>query len=141
MKGLNRVQLLGYLGADAEIRFTQNGDPMAIVRVATTDRYRDQNGQLQSTTEWHRVILFGNLAKSLGELLKKGMPVFIEGKLRTRKWEDKNGNARYTTEIIARNVILLPSAKSNKSQGDNVEEVYVDELPPSEDDFFDIDEI
>ncbi len=104
---INKVILIGNLGADPEIRYTQSGTPVASFTVATTERWKDKDGQQQEQTEWHRIVAWRRLAEICGEYLNKGSRVYIEGKLQTRKWQDQNGNDRYTTEIVAREMKML----------------------------------
>lgn len=104
---INKVILIGNLGADPEMRFTQNGAPVATFTVATTEKWKGQDGQMQEQTEWHRVVAWKRLAEICGEYLAKGSRVYIEGKLQTRKWKDQNGADRYTTEIVAREMKML----------------------------------
>ncbi|WP_455289965.1 single-stranded DNA-binding protein [Cupriavidus necator] len=112
MASLNRVTLIGNLGADPEMRFMPSGDAVASVRVATTERYKDkQSGEYTEHTEWHRVAFFGKLATIASQYLRKGGSVFIEGRLRTRKWQDKGGNDRYATEIIGDHLQMLGGAR------------------------------
>ena len=107
-KGINKVILIGNLGADPEVRYTQSGDAIANLSIATSETWKDkQTGQTQERTEWHRVVMFGRLAEITGEYLSKGRQVYIEGSLRTRKWQDQNGQDRYTTEIVAREMQML----------------------------------
>lgn len=96
---LNKVMLIGRLGADPEIKYTQSGSPIANLRIATDESYTDRNGQRQEKTEWHTVIAFQRTAEICQQYLHKGSLVYIEGKLQTRKWQDKNGQDRYSTEI------------------------------------------
>ena len=107
---LNKVMIIGNLGKDPEIRYTQAGSSVASFNVATTERFKDKNGQQQDQTEWHRIVAWSRLAEICGEYLHKGSKVYIEGKLQTRKWTDKNGNEKYTTEIIAREMKMLDGA-------------------------------
>ena len=100
-EGLNRVMLLGNLGQDPELKVTQGGQAVLKLRLATTETYLDRNNTRQERTEWHRVALFGRLGEIAAEYLKKGSQVYIEGSLRTRKWQDKQGNERFSTEIVA----------------------------------------
>jgi len=101
MKGVNKVILVGTLGKDPDVRYTQNGNAVANLSVATSEQWTDkQSGERQEKTEWHRVSIFGKLAEIAGQYLKKGSQVYLEGKLQTRKWQDKNGNDQYTTEIV-----------------------------------------
>jgi single-strand DNA-binding protein len=104
---INKVILIGNLGADPEIRYTQNGTPVASFTMATTERRKGQDGQVQELTEWHKIIAWQRLAEICGEYLSKGSKVYIEGRLQTRKWKDQNGNDRYTTEIVAREMKML----------------------------------
>ncbi|MBF0125070.1 MAG: single-stranded DNA-binding protein [Magnetococcales bacterium] len=97
---LNKVQLIGNLGAEPEIRYTQAGKPMATLNVATSERWRDQQGNQQERTEWHRVVIFDKQAEIVQQYMHKGSKVYIEGQLRTRKWQDQAGQDRYTTEVV-----------------------------------------
>ncbi|MGC8520743.1 MAG: single-stranded DNA-binding protein [Steroidobacteraceae bacterium] len=107
-RGVNKVILIGNLGADPETRAMPSGSSVANLRIATTESWRDkQSGEQQERTEWHRVALFGRLAEVAGEYLRKGSQVYIEGSLRTRKWQDKQGNERYSTEIVANDMQML----------------------------------
>lgn len=107
-RGVNKVILVGNLGSDPEVRYTPNGDAVATINVATTESWKDkQTGEKQERTEWHRVVMFRRLGEIAGEYLKKGSQVYLEGKLQTRKWQDKSGNDRYTTEIVANDMQML----------------------------------
>ncbi len=107
-RGINKVILIGNLGADPETRAMPSGTTVANLRVATSESWRDkQTGEQQERTEWHRVALFGRLAEVAGEYLRKGSQVYIEGSLRTRKWQDKQGNDRYSTEIVGNDMQML----------------------------------
>jgi single-strand DNA-binding protein len=109
-RGLNKVMIIGNLGSDPEIKYMPSGDAAATLSVATTDSYKDkQSGEQVEKTEWHRVVAFGRLAEIMGEYLKKGSKVYVEGSLQTRKWQDKSGGERYTTEIKAREMQMLDS--------------------------------
>ncbi|PIX96334.1 MAG: single-stranded DNA-binding protein [Hydrogenophilales bacterium CG_4_10_14_3_um_filter_63_21] len=99
MASVNKVILIGNLGADPEMRYLPSGEAVANLRIATTDKYKDRNGDMQEATEWHRVSFFGKTAEICGQYLKKGGQVYVEGSIRTRKWQDKEGQDRYTTEI------------------------------------------
>lgn len=100
-RGINKVTLIGSLGQDPEVRHTPAGATVTTISVATSESWKDKNsGQEQSKTEWHRVVFFGKLAEIAGEYLKKGSQVYVEGKLQTRKWQDKQGQDRYTTEVV-----------------------------------------
>ncbi len=105
--GVNKVILVGNLGANPEVRFTQGGTSVANLRLATTERWTDKNGQKQESTEWHRVVLFGRQAEVAQQYLTKGRQVFIEGRIRTRQWQDQQGQKRYSTEIVCTNMQLL----------------------------------
>jgi len=107
-RGVNKVILIGNLGADPETRAMPSGTSVANLRIATSESWKDrQSGEQQERTEWHRVALFGRLAEVASEYLRKGSQVYIEGSLRTRKWQDKQGNERYTTEIVANDMQML----------------------------------
>ena len=112
MASVNKVILVGNLGKDPEVRYSANGDAIANITVATTDSWKDKSGDKQERTEWHRVSFFGKLAEIAGEYLKKGSQIYIEGRLQTRKWQDKEGQDRYTTEIIADRMQMLGSKLS-----------------------------
>jgi single-strand DNA-binding protein len=99
MASVNKVILIGNLGRDPEMRYMPSGDALANLRVATTDTWKDKEGNKQEATEWHTVVFFGKQAEICGQYLKKGSSVYVEGSLRTRKWQDKEGNDRYSTEI------------------------------------------
>ena len=108
MASVNRVILVGNLGADPETRYAPSGDAICNIRIATTDTWRDKaSGEKREATEWHRVVFFGKLAEIAGQYLKKGRPVYIEGRLQTRKWQDKEGRDQYTTEIRADQMQML----------------------------------
>ncbi len=109
MASINKVILIGNLGADPETRYLPSGDAVTNIRIATTDTWKDKSGEKQEHTEWHRIAFFGKLAEIAGEYLKKGSPVYIEGRIRTRKWQDKEGQDRYSTEIVADRMQLLGS--------------------------------
>ena len=112
---VNKVILIGNLGADPEVRYTQAGTAVATLRMATTERFKGKDGQVQEQTKWHRIVAWSRLAEICGEYLKKGSRVYIEGKIQTRKWTDQNGEEKYTTEIIAREMKML-SARSGAGQ-------------------------
>ena len=113
MAGINKVILIGRLGRDPEIRYTPGGAAVANFTMATSEEWRDkETGEKQERTEWHRVVAWRRLGEICGEYLKKGSQVYIEGRLQTRDWEDRDGNKRYTTEIIAQNMQMLDRAGS-----------------------------
>ena len=107
MAGVNKAIIVGNLGRDPEMRATQSGTQVANFTVATSRAYNDSNGQRQVETEWHRVVAFGRLAEICGQYLHKGKQVYIEGRLQTRSWEDQQGQKRYTTEVVARDMQML----------------------------------
>ena len=107
MGSVNKVILVGNLGRDAELRYTPGGAAVATLNLATTEVWNDKGGQRQEKTEWHRIVLWGKQAESLQEYLTKGKQIYVEGKLQTRKWKDKDGNDKYTTEVRGDRVVLL----------------------------------
>ncbi|HEX3378187.1 MAG TPA: single-stranded DNA-binding protein [Paraburkholderia sp.] len=108
MASVNKVILVGNLGADPEVRYLPSGDAVANIRLATTDRYKDKaSGEMKEATEWHRVAFFGRLAEIVSEYLKKGSSVYLEGRIRTRKWQAQDGTERYSTEIVAEQMQML----------------------------------
>ncbi len=106
-KSLNKVMLIGHLGKDPELRYTSNGIAVASFSMATNEAWKDQDGNLQERTEWHNIVAWRRLAEICGEYLKKGKRVYIEGKIQTRSYDDKNGVKRYTTEVVADDLIML----------------------------------
>lgn len=115
MASVNKVILVGNLGRDPEVKFTPNGDAVCNFSIATTDSWKDKHGQKQERTEWHNIVMYRKLAEIAGEYLKKGRPVYIEGRLQTRKWQTKEGDDRYTTEIIADSMQMLGSRDGGQS--------------------------
>jgi len=115
MPNLNKVMLIGHLGADPDVRYMPNGKPVANLRIATSEKWT-KDGEKQERTEWHSVVMFDRLGEIAGEYLRKGSQVYIEGKLQTRKWQDKDGKDRYTTEIIAQSMQML----GGRPQGERV---------------------
>ena len=122
MAGVNKVILVGNLGKDPEVRYLDNGVAVANFSLATTENYKNKQGERVSQTEWHNIVLWRGLAEIAEKWLKKGSSVYIEGKIRARKWEDKDGNTRYTTEILGDNMTML----GGKPITDNVEEVIIE---------------
>lgn len=120
-RGINKVIILGNLGNDPETRYMPNGNAVTNVSIATSESWKDkQSGQMQDRTEWHRVVFFNRLAEVAGEYLRKGSKVYVEGSLRTRKWQDQSGNDRYTTEIVASDMQMLDSrGEQGGGGGDN----------------------
>lgn len=121
-RGLNKVMLIGNLGADPEIRYTAAGAPVANVSVATAESWRDKDsGELREKTEWHRVVFFGKLAETVEKYVAKGSQLYIEGKIQTRKWQDKEGNDKYTTEVIGSEMRMLGRRGENMASSANNE--------------------
>jgi single-strand DNA-binding protein len=121
---LNKVTLIGRLGFDPEVRYLPSGDAITNIRLATNRRWKDRNtGERKEETEWHRVVFFASLAKIAGEYLKKGSQVYIEGRIRTNKWQGQDGQDRYTTEIIAEEMIMLDSRSGGTAN-------YTETAPP-----------
>ena len=118
MASVNKVILVGNLGRDPETRYMPDGGAITNVSIATTDKWKDKNGEMQEKTEWHRVAFFGKLAEIAGEYLKKGSQVYVEGRLQTRKWQDKDGQDKYTTEIVA-NVMQMLGSRSGGGERDS----------------------
>ena len=115
--GVNKAIILGNVGNDPELKYTASGNAIANISIATSESWKDkQTGQKQEKTEWHKVSAFGRLAEIIGEYVKKGSKVYIEGKIQTRKWQDKNGEDRYTTEIVANELQLLDSRSDTPAQ-------------------------
>ena len=143
MGSVNKVILVGNLGRDAELRYTPGGAPVATLSLATTEMWNDKAGQRQEKTEWHRVVLWGKTAESLNEYLMKGKQIYVEGKLQTREWTDKDGTKRYTTEIRGDRVVLLgggggggarqqpraAAAPADDHMGEPVSELSDDDIP------------
>ncbi len=126
---INKAILIGNLGADPEIRYTQSGTQVATFRIATTERWKGQDGQMQESTEWHRIVAFRRLAEICGEYLNKGSRVYIEGKIQTQKWQDQDGNDRYTTEILAREMKMLTPRGTSSGAGDSFGSTGQDSFP------------
>ena len=131
MAAINKVILIGHLGADPELRYTPNGTPVANFRIATTERWINKQGERMESTEWHRIVAWGKLGEFCGQYLNKGKQVYIEGRLRTRSWEDKDGKKQWTTEIIAQRLQLL--GKPEKSSTPPEELAAPEEVPSEED--------
>jgi len=118
MASVNKVILIGNLGRDPETRYTTGGDAITNLNIATSEQWKDKNGEKQEKTEWHRVVLFGRQAEIAGEYLKKGRSVYIEGRLQTRKYTDKDGVEKYSTEIVGDRMQLLGSREGSGGGGD-----------------------
>ncbi len=115
--GVNKVMLIGNLGRDPEIRYTQGGTAVVNLSLATTRRYRDRDGQNQEQTDWHRVVMFARLAEIAGEYLRKGQQIYIEGRLQTRQWQDNQSQTRYTTEVVANDMQMLGGGRGGGGGG------------------------
>ena len=131
MAGINKVILIGNLGRDPEVRYTPNGVAIANFSIATSEEWKDKDtGEKQERTEWHRIVAWRRLGEICGEYLHKGSQVYIEGRLQTREWEDRDGNKRYTTEVVAQNMQML-GKPSREGRAESQEERYPDEEPIS----------
>lgn len=117
MSSLNKAMIIGNLGQDPEVRYTQANTAVATLNIATSERYKDSNGEYQENTEWHRVVAWGRTAEICQQYLTKGSKVYIEGPIQTRQWEDKDGQKRYTTEIKALRMVMLDSKGGNAQGG------------------------
>jgi len=136
MASLNKVMLIGNLGKDPELRYTASGQAVAGFSLATSEKFKNRSGEFEERTEWHNIVAWGRLAEIAGEYLSKGKTVFVEGRLQTRKWQDKSGNDRYTTEVVCEKMQML-SPKGEKRGGDahsTGESVHYDEAPAFQDD-------
>lgn len=131
--GVNKVILIGNLGADPEVRFTPGGQAVANFRIATSDTWTDKNGQKQERTEWHRIVVWGKLAELCGEYLKKGRQCYVEGRLQTREWTDKENRKNYTTEVVALAVTFL-GPRPDDAQGEPSAPPQGSEPPPPDED-------
>ena len=131
MSTLNKAMIIGRLGQDPEVRTTQGGTRVATLSIATSEKWKDKNGQKQERTEWHRVVAWGRTAEIARDYLKKGSQVYIEGPIQTREWEDKDGQKRYTTEIKALQLTMLGGGggKSEPKREEPAAEIKDDDLP------------
>ncbi len=137
-RGINKVILVGNLGADPDSRYMPSGSAVTNIRVATTSSWKDkQSGEPQEHTEWHNVALFGRLGEVAAEYLRKGSQVYIEGRLRTRKWQDKQGNDRYSTEVIASEMQMLGGRGGSGAPSASAPPAVAEEGAPARDDFDD----
>ena len=128
MASVNKAFLLGNLGQNPEVQYTRNGTPVVNLSVATNRKYKDGEGKLKEEVEWHRVVVYGKAAEACKEYLSKGRAVHVEGRIRTRKWEDRDGNARYTTEIVSDRIQFV-GGNGNNAGAPPVD----DDLPPAKD--------
>ena len=133
MASLNKVMLIGNLGQDPEVRFTPAGQAVATFSIATSERWTDKAGQKQEKTEWHRIVVWGKTAENCKEYLSKGRPVFVEGRLQTREWTDKEGKKRYTTEVVASLVQFLGSAGERRAPSAAAGAGASEMMPPATD--------
>jgi len=136
-RGVNKVILIGNLGNDPETSYMQSGSAVTKLSVATSESWKDKDGNQQERTEWHRVVFFNRLAEVAGEYLSKGSKIYVEGQLRTNKWQDKDGNDRYTTEVIGREMQMLDSRGQGQSQQQSSPSVTEVSNTSSVDDFED----
>lgn len=127
---VNKVILLGRLGQDPELKYTPGGSAVCNFSLATTESWTDKQGQKQEKTEWHRVVVWGKLAELCNQYLAKGRQAFLEGRLQTRSWDDKDGNKRYTTEILASTVQFIGGPSANTNQNANVDQSYAQAPAP-----------
>ncbi len=122
-RGVNKAILLGNLGNDPEVRYTASGSAVANVSLATTEQWKDrESGEQQEKTEWHRIVFFGRLAEIVGEYLHKGSQIYVEGRLQTRKWQDREGNDKYTTEIVANEMQMLGGGRGGGGSNSNMDQ-------------------
>ena len=130
MAGVNKVILVGNLGKDPEVRYVDSGVAVANFSLATTESYKNKEGERVSQTEWHNIVLWRGLAEVAEKYLKKGASIYVEGKIRTRKWEDKDGNTRYSTEILGDNMTMLGSKSTSEDSGEDTSKLDTqDDLP------------
>jgi single-strand DNA-binding protein len=131
MASVNKVILVGNLGADPEVRYTPSGRAVATFNIATKEQWTGKDGEKTERTEWHKIVAWARLGEICGEYLRKGSQVYVEGRLQTRSWEDKEGNKRYTTEIVAQNMQMLGSAAGKGGMAKSTEERFPTEEPVS----------
>ena len=129
MKGINKVIIVGTLGNDPEVRYMKNGDAVANISIATSESWKDKSGEKVEKTEWHKAVLYRGLGDIAGKYLKKGSQVYIEGKIQTRKWQDKDGQDRYTTEIVAREMQMLGGKLQKTETSHQVSADFDDDCP------------
>ncbi|MFD3435222.1 single-stranded DNA-binding protein [Alteromonas macleodii] len=134
-KGLNKVQIIGNLGADPDLRYMPNGTPVCNISVATTESWKDKDGNLQERTEWHRMVSYRRLAEIIGQNLKKGSQAYFEGKLQTRKWQDERGEDRYVTEIVVEEMQMLDRKQAVPSQHDEPQQAAAQSPQPAPNDY------
>ena len=127
MSSVNKVILVGHLGRDAEVKYTANGAPVASFSLATSETWNDKAGERQERTEWHRIVLWGKTAEAIGDYLLKGRQIYVEGRLQTREWEDKDGEKKKTTEVRADKVVLLGSKPGQSDRTPRTGAGYADD--------------
>ena len=116
-QGLNKVMLIGNLGMDPELKYTQGGQAVLRIRLATTESYAKKGGEREERTEWHTVVVWGNRAEALSKILQKGKTIYVEGRIQSRSWDDKDGNKKYATDIVANDILLLGSGGRGGAEG------------------------
>ena len=130
-RGVNKAIIVGTLGQDPEVRYTANGSPVANISVATNENWKDRNtGEMQERTEWHRIVMFGRLAEIAQQYLKKGSQAYFEGRIQTRKWQDQQGNDRYSTEIVANEMQMLGGRGSGAPMDSGPSQSQSSSAPP-----------
>lgn len=131
-RGVNRVTIIGNLGQDPEVKYMPSGGAVTNISVATSESWKDkQTGQQQDRVEWHRIVFFNKLAEIAGEYLKKGSQVYVEGSLRTRKWQDQSGQDRFTTEIVGKEMQMLGGSRADQESQPNNNGGYIQNCPPA----------
>ena len=128
-RGLNKLMIIGHLGRDPEMRFTPSGRPVTTFSVATTRSWHSADGERHEETEWFNVVAWGSLAEICNQHLRKGQQVYVEGRLQTRRWDDSDGNKHYTTELVAKEMIILGERRESYSADDHDEQTEGEELP------------
>ena len=136
-KGVNKAIIVGNVGQDPDTKYTQDGKPIANLSIATSESWKDKQGQRQERTEWHRVVFYGKLAEIVDSYVKKGTKLYVEGSIHTRKWQDKDGQDRYTTEIKGREMQMLDSRDSAPAPQQPAQQPAPQNVPPSMDSFDD----
>lgn len=131
MNGVNKVIIVGTLGQDPEVKYMPNGNAVANLSVATNEKWKDQQGQPQERTEWHRMTIYGKLAEIVGEYLRKGSQAYFEGKLQTRKWQDQSGQDRYTTEIVVSNMQMIGGRQDGQRPAQHPQQVQQSQQRPA----------
>ena len=140
-RGLNKVMLIGNLGADPEIRYAASGTAIASLRLATNERRRNRDGEWEDVTEWHRVVLFGKQAEMCKDYLKKGSKIYLEGRIQTRSWDDQSGQKHYSTEIIGNNLLMLDARGQDAPQGSSSSQGFTGNQQPAPREYPDDDDL